>query len=86
MSSLPESWSRVLSLSVQARLAVIPPSLQSLARDAVLRQLLSLHGDSQKSQVKPLVERLEGEITKPVKELLQTSYSAKEVIQSAGAA
>ena len=56
-SLLDEMWSftrlqqRMLDWdAAQVRLASTPPSLQSLARDDVLRQLLSLHRDSQKSQ------------------------------------
>merc|ERR1712141_205382 len=51
------------------------PSLQNLSRDAVL--LILSTNNSQERLVTPLVDRLEGEITKQAREILLTSYSER---------
>ena len=47
-------------------------SLQRLSRDAIV---ISLVNNSQERLVRPLVDRLEGQVTAGAKEQLQTSYA-----------
>ena len=49
-------------------------SLQRLSRDAIV---ISLVNNSQERLVRPLVDRLEGKITIPAREILLTSYSKR---------
>ena len=50
-------------------------SLQKLSRDAVMLSLVT--NNSQERLVEPLVDRLEGEITIKVRDLLLASYSQR---------
>ena len=47
-------------------------SLQRLSRDAIMTHLVT---NSQERLVRPLVDRLEGQVTAEAKDQLQTSYS-----------
>ena len=47
-------------------------SLQRLSRDAIVTHLVT---NSQERLVRPLVDRLEGQVTAAAKDQLQTSYS-----------
>ena len=51
-------------------------SLQKLSRDAVMLSLVT--NNSQERLVKPLVDRLEGEITTRAREMMLTSYSKRK--------
>jgi len=63
----------ILRDSLLTRQAGSVSSLQSLSRDAVL--LILSTNNSQERLVTPLVDRLEGEITNPARDLLLASYS-----------
>ena len=53
-------------------------SLQKLSRDAVMLSLVT--NNSQERRVKPLVNRLKGEITVPARKMLLASYSGESNI------
>ena len=55
----------------------LPPSLQSLSRDAVLLTLST--NNSQERLARPLVDGLEGEITTRAREILLASYSERKL-------
>ena len=63
----------ILRDSLLTRQAGIVPSLQNLSRDAVLLILSTIN--TQERLVKPLVDRLEGEITTRAIEQLLASFS-----------
>ena len=64
----------ILRDSLLTRQAGSVPSLQSLSRDAVL---LILSTNNSQRVVKPLVDRLQGEITTRARDLLLASYSER---------
>ena len=66
----------VLRKSLLTRQSGSVTSLQSLSRDAVV--LILSTNNTQEKLVTPLVDRLEGEITTPVRDLLQASYSERK--------
>ena len=65
----------ILRDSLLTRQAGSVPSLQSLYRYAVL--LILSTNNTQERLVRPLVDRLEGEITPQAREQLLTSYSER---------
>ena len=65
----------ILRYSLLTRQAGSVSSLQSLSRDAVL--LILSTNNSQERLVTPLVDRLEGEITRRARELLLAFYSER---------
>ena len=63
--------------SLLTRQAGNVPSLQTLSRGAVM--LLIITSNNQERLVRPLVDRLEGEIMRKARELLLTPYSERDV-------
>ena len=66
----------ILRDSLLTRQAGSVSSLQSLSRDAVL--LILSTNNTQERLVTPLVDRLEGEITRRARELLLAPYSERD--------